>query len=198
LQLDCPNGRMRSMTNLTLAAPAALAIRPATLDDLNLCLMLDASYFTDLVWQMDVQSEERGRTMTFRRVRLPRQMRVAYPRDRQQLAANWKRCDGFLVALWEERLCGYAALTAHAAEEAAWLHDWVVSPERRRQGVGTALLAAAVEWAKSQSLRRVLIQVQTKNHPAISLCEKQGFSLCGFNDRFYANQDIAVFFARSC
>ncbi len=193
-----------SIPNSKILAPV---IRPAGLDDLNLCLTLDPSYSTESVWQMDVQSEDGRRAMTFRTVRLPRSMHVAYPRSRDQFVASWKRCDGFLVALQPETptggpmqsmdIIGYVALTAHAAEGAVWICDLVVEREHRRHGVGTALLNAALEWAKSRSLRQVLVEVQTKNYPAICMCEKLGFVFCGFNDHYYANQDIAVFFARN-
>ena len=192
-----------TMMNVSISASKTLApvIHPAGLDDLNLCLALDPSYSTESVWQMDLHSEDGRRAMTFRTVRLPRSMHVAYPRDRDQLVASWKRCDGFLVALRSETLTegiiGFVALTTHAAEGAAWVSDLVVEREHRRHGVGTALLNAALEWAKSRSLRQVLVEVQTKNHPAICFCEKLGFAFCGFNDRYYANQDIAVFFARN-
>jgi hypothetical protein len=66
---------------------------------------------------MDLQGEDSQRAVTFRTVRLPRSMRVAYPRDRSQLAAGWKRCDGFMVAVLSERIIGYLALSAHAAEQ---------------------------------------------------------------------------------
>ncbi len=172
-------------------------IRPAELADLDICLALDPSYSTEFVWQMDLQGEDSQRAVTFRTVRLPRSMRVAYPRDRSQLAAGWKRCDGFVVAALSERIIGYLALSDHAAEGAAWINDLVVERTHRRQGVGTALFNAASEWAKSRALRRLLIQVQTKNYPAICFCDKLGLTFCGFNDQYYANQDIAVFFARN-
>jgi len=174
-----------------------LLIRPAELADLDICLALDPSYSTESVWQMDLNSENGRVTIEFRPVRLPRSMRVSYPRDRQQRIAEWKRCDGFLVALQDERIVGYVALSAHDAQEAAWVRDLVVERAHRRQGIGTALVNAAGEWARKRNLHRLLIEVQTKNHPAIQFCEKCGMTFCGFNDRYYANQDIAVFFARN-
>jgi GNAT superfamily N-acetyltransferase len=174
-----------------------LVIRPAELADLDFCLALDPSYSTESVWQMDLHGEDGQMAVAFRTVRLPRSMRVTYPRDRDQLVAEWKRCDGFLVAHQSERIVGYVALSAHAAEDAAWVRDLVVERTLRRQGVGAALLNAAGEWAKSRALRRLLIEIQTKNYPAICFCEKHGLAFCGFNDRYYANQDIAVFFARN-
>jgi len=174
-----------------------LAIRPAELADLDLCLALDPSYSTEFVWQMDLHGEDSQKAVTFRTVRLPRSMRVAYPRDRSQLVAGWKRCDGFLVAVKSERVVGYVALSAHVAEGATWISDLVVERTGRHQGVGTALLNAAGEWARAHALHRLLIEVQTKNYPAIRFCQKLGLAFCGFNDHYYANQDIAVFFARN-
>jgi GNAT superfamily N-acetyltransferase len=172
-------------------------IRSAELPDLEFCLALDPSYSTESVWQMDWDGQDSRVAVTFHTVRLPRSMRVAYPRGRDQLIAGWKRCDGFFVACQSERIVGYAALMAHTAEGVAWISDLVVERTRRRQGVGAALLNAAGEWAKSRGLRRLLIEVQTKNYPAICFCEKLGLAFCGFNDHYYANQDIAIFFARN-
>jgi hypothetical protein len=38
--------------------------------------------------------------------------------------------------------------------------------------------------------------MQTKNYPAIQFARAQGFVFCGFNDHYYMNQDIALFFGR--
>ncbi len=175
----------------------AVVVRPAELTDLNVCLTLDPSYTTESVWQMDLQRDEIQMAVVFRTVRLPRSMRVAYPRDRDQLIAQWRQCDGFLVADESGRLAGYAALSAQAAEDAAWIKDLVVERTHRRQGMGRLLLEAAGAWAKARGLHRLLIEMQTKNYPAICFCEKHGLAFCGFNDRYYANQDIAIFFARN-
>ena len=175
----------------------ALVVRPAELADLDVCLTLDPSYSTESVWQMDLNSIDSQVRVEFRAVRLPRSMRVAYPHDRDQLIAGWKRCDGFLVAQKGDKLVGYLALRAHAAESLAWVSDLVVQRPHRRQGVGLVLVNEAMRWAKSRGLRWLVVEAQTKNHPAICFCQKNGFSFCGFNDHYYPNQDIAVFFARN-
>ena len=36
--------------------------------------------------------------------------------------------------------------------------------------------------------------MQSKNYPAISFAQKQGLAFCGYNDRYYASQDVALFF----
>jgi hypothetical protein len=43
----------------------------------------------------------------------------------------------------------------------------------------------------------MVLEMQPKNHAAISMAQKLGFDLCGYNDRYYSNRDIALFFSRS-
>ena len=56
---------------------------------------------------------------------------------------------------------------------------------------------ASIRWARERRLKQIVVEVQTKNHPAICLLDKLGFTFCGFNDRHYLNQDIAVLYGRA-
>ena len=49
----------------------------------------------------------------------------------------------------------------------------------------------------SQNLRRLIVETQTKNYPAIQFLLKRGLVFCGYNDLFYPNQDIAIFFGQN-
>ena len=48
-----------------------------------------------------------------------------------------------------------------------------------------------------EETRRLVLEMQHKNHAAIQLAKKLGFDFCGYNDRYYANHDIGLFFAKS-
>jgi ribosomal protein S18 acetylase RimI-like enzyme len=75
--------------------------------------------------------------------------------------------------------------------------DLVVAPRLRRQGIGSALTLAAQEWVARHSVsRRLVLEMQPKNFPAISLSQKLGFDFSGYNDHYYANRDVAIFFAK--
>ena len=174
-----------------------LTIRPALLGDLQECLKFDASYTTEFVWQMDSRVANGEIRVAFRHVRLPRSMRVAYPRDAEALMADWRLRDALLMAERDGIQLGYVSLSAQPAQRAAHIGDLVVRRAARRTGVGSALIAAAVRWARERDLKHIVVEAQTKNHPAISLLNKLGFTFCGFNDRHYFNQDIAVFFSRA-
>ena len=103
-----------------------MEIRPARPRDLRYCGMLDHSYVTDRVWQMDIREENGVVTSVFREAHLPREIRVEYPRQNNHLMAGWQRRDGFFVAEEEGELCGYVALTAQPEHDIAWVGDLVV------------------------------------------------------------------------
>ena len=88
-------------------------------------------------------------------------------------------------------------MTIQPSPYVGWIADFAVARPNRRQGVGTALLAAAGRWAQEHGLLRLMIETPSKNYPAICFCLKRGFTFCGYNDRYYANQDIALFFEQN-
>ena len=81
-----------------------------------------------------------------------------------------------------------------AIPEVVWLADFCVDRRFRRCGVGTVLLAAAAHWARENHFARLVIETQSKNYPAICFALKNGLVFCGYNDRYYPHQDVALFF----
>jgi len=177
-------------------------VRPAELQDLQACVSIDHSCVTEHVWQMDVESGNNLVAVRFRAVRLPRSVYVKYPRDHSALLSEWHHRDCFLVATRNggtaaagESIVGYLTMSDQAWHKTGWVADLVVAPEHRRKGIGTQLLHAGKTWARETGLRRLVVETQTKSYPAICFLERQSFSFCGYSDRYYANQDIALFFA---
>lgn len=178
---------------------AEIVIRPAEMRDLKVCYSLNGSYVTEYVWQMEAHAGEEEIALAFRLVELPRPMCVRYPRDGEHLhlEENWRRDECFLVAEDGENIQGYIDMTVQAWNGTGWVNNLIVAKNRRREGIGTALLLAAMHWARERGLRQILVETQTKNYPAICFLQKNGFVFCGFSDRHYLNKDIAVFFAKS-
>jgi GNAT superfamily N-acetyltransferase len=175
---------------------ASIQVRSATQEELPLLAAFDAGYSTDYVWQMDLRDESSAGqiAVTFRPVRLPRPMRVNLPRESERLVAAWNHPACFLVAEQDGQRHGYLNLVLAPAPETGWVADLVVERRFRRSGVGSVLLAAAAQWARGNRLKRLIMEMQSKNYPAISFAQKQGMTFCGYNDRYYANQDVALFF----
>ncbi|HJS17153.1 MAG TPA: GNAT family N-acetyltransferase [Anaerolineales bacterium] len=172
-------------------------IRPATPNDLPRLMAMDHSCLSDYVWQLELRRDTGQISSSFREVRLPRSVVVTYPRDPMSLTQEWTHRDGILVALVESIPSGYTAVVEERSSTAARITDIVVSRERRRQGVGSALLTAVQTWALERGLHRLILEMQSKNQPYIRLAQKFGYEFCGYNDQYYPTQDVALFFGRA-
>ena len=170
-------------------------IRQAVSTDIPHLIELDHSYSTDHVWQMALQPGSPGVEVAFREVRLPRPMRVRYPRRVERLADEWTDRSLVIVGDVDERVAGYLALAPAPAPDAVWVTDLAVDPAFRRQGLGSRLLAEAIGWARARSQSRLFLEMQSKNYPAIRLAQKMGFVFSGYSDFFYPNEDISLFFS---
>lgn len=175
-----------------------IKIRPAIAGDIPQLVRLEHNYETDFVWQMDYQSsEDQNRvSTTFRRIRLPRTQRVEYPRSPKTLSTEWTSRSGLLVASMNDQTIGYISLDLTHSPSTSWATDLVVARPLRRKGVASALLFTALEWGSNHASRYLVLEMQLKNNAAINLVQKYGFDFCGYNDRYFDNNDIAVFFAK--
>lgn len=173
-----------------------IEIRPVVATDLPALVAIEHSFRSSYVWQMDLSVHEGGVAVNFHEIRLPRQVTVEYPRPPQGLLEDWKHRSAVLVGIYENVPVAYLGLNEHISPRTAWVTDLVVTPQLRRKGVATALIFAAQEWASQRDNRRMILELQSKNHIGIRLAMKLGFEFCGYNDHYYANQDIALFFAQ--
>jgi ribosomal protein S18 acetylase RimI-like enzyme len=168
----------------------------ADLRDLAACLTLDGSYETDHVWQVSQQGDGDGVVTRFQTVQLPRNMRVRYPGWSEALLAHQERGDLILVASEASEVRGYINEESQPDQGLAWIHHLIVSPSHRRQGIGAALLGRGFQHARQLGLTHVMTVVQSKNYPAIQFLTRQGFRFCGYNEQFYRNRDIGLYFVR--
>ncbi len=177
---------------------ASIQIRTIEPTDLPQLMGLDHSGSSEAVWQLELQRDAREARVvaSFREVRLPRPVALAYPNNPFSLADEWVHKAMMYTAVSASDAVGYIALT-EGPGALAWVTDLVVAPRWRRQGVGSSLLNAAHEWAQTRRHRRIFLEMQSKNLPAIRLAQKHGYEFCGYNDHYYLTQDIALFFARA-
>ena len=132
-----------------LEAPAPFQVRPASDDDRLPLAVLFAAV-----------AEERDGIAT------------EPPVDVEARAVSWT-LDGTLVAVAGSEIVGSLHLDAsrHGFGELgmAVARDW------RGRGVGSALIAAAIEWARERGLHKLSLGVFAHNAAAIALYRKFGF-----------------------
>ena len=94
------------------------------------------------------------------------------PVDIEARAASWT-LDGTLVAVAGAEIVGslHIELSRHGFGEIGM----AVAREWRGRGVGSALLAAAIEWARERGLHKLSLAVFAHNDAAIALYRKFGF-----------------------
>lgn len=177
----------------------SFVIRDGLERDIPVCLKLDHHYETDVVWQVQM-SDETGHRIDFKTERLPRTLEAVYPANEDRLRAVLAPEQCFLVATLREdeaEVLGYLAMRSDPLYRIGQIHDVVVSRQYRHRQIATRLTKIARRWAKEHHLTRLMIETQTTNYPGIRFCEAAGFTFCGFNDRYFPNRDIAVFFSQS-
>ena len=184
-----------------------LFIRPATIDDLPLCMEIDRRYESTETWQMEPRRGNGRISINFQTLRLPHPLPVNYPYSRDQLHERWQnQVDAFFVMEKAQRgqnenpLCGYVNVHMDKVDGIAWLGDLVVDPAYRRQGHGEHLLEIANKWGRTQQwgqdgyAQQLMVALQTKNSPAIQFYRKNGFSFRGYHETYFHSGDIALYF----
>jgi ribosomal protein S18 acetylase RimI-like enzyme len=90
--------------------------------------------------------------------------------------------DGRLIAVVETAVEGWSN---RLRVTELWIDDVY-----RRQGLGTALMDVAVQRARDEKRRAVMLETQSCNERAIAFYLAYGFSLIGFDACAYRNNDI--------
>jgi RimJ/RimL family protein N-acetyltransferase len=102
------------------------------------------------------------------------------PIDVEKRAETW-RLDGTLVAAAGDELIGF--LHVEASGFGFGEFGMLVAREWRGRGVGTALVAAAIEWSRERGLHKLSLSVFPHNEAAIALYRKFGFEQEGYRKK---------------
>jgi ribosomal protein S18 acetylase RimI-like enzyme len=102
----------------------------------------------------------------------------------------------FFVAEENGRIVGYSRIHLYRWNNSAYIITVLVDAEERRKGVGTNLLKAMEDFARKNKARVLMFDTSADNTPAIQLCFKNGFKICGYNDKIYRSGKTAVYLAK--
>ncbi len=101
--------------------------------------------------------------------------------------ADQPRSRHYLVAVEDGEhggeITGYAGIAA--AADQADVQTIVVRPDRRRRGIGRALLTELMAEAARRGAREIFLEVRADNTPAQVMYERFGFHRIGLRRRYY-------------
>ena len=104
---------------------------------------------------------------------------------------SWMEGVTYFAARRDGRLIG--AVGCELRDGSCRLVHLAVDPECRRQGVATALLAAAIDWAKRSNAPAVWVDALARFTAGASLFRHLGFAERGHLRRHRWNEDVLLF-----
>jgi ribosomal protein S18 acetylase RimI-like enzyme len=174
-----------------------IEIRPAVSSDIPELMRFDHTVETTHIWQMASTKDEHQMDFHFVESRLPRPLRLAYPKRFEELADNWTKHNLFLTARMNGNLAGYLILSIDYETKIALITDLVVNTPVRNQGIASGMVISVINGLRNKGLRKLSIAVPVRNHAAISLVKRLKMDFNGFIDHYFINQDGALFFSMS-
>lgn len=113
---------------------------------------------------------------------------------------HWRNPRGFLVAVKDGRVVGYAiAETVKHVEPQTFrlrrrghLLNIAVDPEFRHQGMGEALMKATIAHLQREGAENVWAEVRVSNSAARNFYSRMGFEEKGRKRWYYINEDAVI------
>jgi ribosomal protein S18 acetylase RimI-like enzyme len=103
---------------------------------------------------------------------------------------------GFFVAEESGEIVGYSRMHIYKWNNSALITTVLVDVKHRRRGIGTRLLRTMEDFARESKARVLMTDVSPDNVPALQLDFKNGFEICGYNDKIYQDGKTALYLAK--
>lgn len=99
------------------------------------------------------------------------------------------------VAEENDRIIGFSRVHFYRWNKSAYAINLLVDSEYRRRGIGTLLLKTMERFAKEKGARVLMFDTAIDNIPALNLYFKNGFKICGYNNKLYEDK-TALYLAK--
>lgn len=176
---------------------AEIEIGAATLDEFAQIAQMDLSFESDYVWKTQMLEGLGSFEASFQRIRLPKTIRVSFQAYCTVNLDNLIRERSILSVRYEDKVIGYMRMEQDETVNRLILKSGGVMPEYRNKGVGSVLLERITEIARHNNIRSLICMVQAKNDPAIHFLMARGFVFCGYQEFFFRNMEIGLFFSKN-
>jgi len=95
-----------------------------------------------------------------------------------------------LVYETEGQICGY--ISAWIIEGQAEIISFAVTGDSGRQGIGSKLFMAFASIALENNSRSIILEVRSRNIPALNFYRKKGFTEKGMRKNYYPDDDAIL------
>ena len=102
----------------------------------------------------------------------------------------------FFVAEENGIIVGFARVHFYRWNRSAYVINLLVDADYRRRGIGSLLLKTMEEFAGENGARVIMFDTAIDNIPALNLYFKNGFKICGYNEKLYDNAKTALYLAK--
>ena len=117
--------------------------------------------------------------------------------SKEQFAYLISRSKGtFYVMMEADRVIAYVSLLFHGGTRYLRIYSIAVHPDFRGKKVGQLLIDQIAVIAQKQGLKRITLEVNVSNSPAIHLYEKNGFKCTSIKENYYHNGTSAYYMQR--
>lgn len=144
-------------------------------------------YQTEYYYDVERREEADGFAFLLRRRAFPAPVEKQFT---DQLLEPWLEEPRVFAAEENGREAGILELSHERWNNRMRVSNLWVAEDCRRAGVGTALMARAMEEARAAGARALVLETQSCNHPAICFYRKMGFSLIGLDLTAYSQRDV--------
>lgn len=96
----------------------------------------------------------------------------------------------YFVAKLQNKIVGFTGILTIIDE--VNIMNIVVRKDSRKLGIGSSLLKFIINFAKTQNITSITLEVNENNIAAIRLYEKYGFQKVGIRKKYYNNKDNAI------
>ncbi|MEM3874556.1 MAG: GNAT family N-acetyltransferase [Candidatus Bathyarchaeia archaeon] len=102
----------------------------------------------------------------------------------------------FFVAEESGEIVGFSRVHFYRWNKSAYVISLLVDAGYRRRGIGSLLLKAMEDFARENGARVLMFDTAIDNIPALNLYFKNGFRICGYNEKLYDNAKTALYLAK--